>query len=120
MKHSSYLEYFLDMKNTFISGYNMSQPEKEIDKDFEKIFLDFLMESVKNNWSSFESSERDTYLLYEDELDKIWNKSKDELLGNMIANLSNKEYIKTSVNSNGELVYSISEKGAEYLRETNL
>ena len=42
MKHSSYLEYFLDMKNTFISGCNNTQIEKEIDKDFENIFLDFL------------------------------------------------------------------------------
>ena len=120
MKHSSYLEYFLDMKNTFILGCNNSQTEKEIDKDFEKIFLDFLMLSVKNNWSAFESSERSTYLLYDDELDEIWNKAKNEFLGNMIINLSDKELIKTSVNSNGELVYSVSEKGAEYLRQANL
>jgi hypothetical protein len=120
MKHSSYLEYFLDMKNTFISGYSNAQLEKEIDKDLEKIFLDFLMESIKNTWILFESNERDTYLLYEDELEEIWKKSTDELIGCILLNLSNKEYIKTSVNSNGELVYSVSEKGAEYLRETNL
>jgi hypothetical protein len=74
------------------------------------------MESIKNNWSAFESNERPTYLLYEEELDSIWKKSTDEMLGNMITTLSERGHIKTSVNSNGDLVYSVSEKGMNYLQ----
>jgi hypothetical protein len=119
MKHSSYVEYFLEMKKTFIEGCNLSQPEKEIDKDFEKVFLDFLLKEVKNNWSEFESNERDTYLLYEDQLDEVWKKSTNEMLGDIILKLSEKGHINTSINLSGDLVYCVSEKGMQFLNEIN-
>lgn len=118
MKYQSYMEYFLDLKNTFISGYQGVELEKEMDKDFEKIFLANLLRNVKKAWQDHEYCERDTYLLFEDELDQIWNMSKDEMLSDMLARLSDFGYIKTAVNANGDIVYSVSEEGLDYLHAT--
>ena len=115
MKYSTYLEYFLDLKNTFRSGYDHIEPEKEIDKDFEKSFLSNLLECVKKAWSDHEIMIRDTYLLTEEELETVWNSSKNELLDNTMIKLLEIGYIQTAVNKNGEIVYSITEDGREYI-----
>ena len=116
MTHSSYLEYFLDLKNTFKSGYEGVQPEKEMDKDFEKIFLSLLMQTAKQAWSDYELSIRETYLLSERELEKVWADTTTESTNTMLEKLSNMGYITTGVNVNGDIVYSISEDGQEYLQ----
>ena len=109
MTHSSYLEYFLDLKNTFQSGYEGVQPEKEMDKDFEKTFLSLLMETTKRAWSDYQLSIRETYRLSETELEKVWSDTTMESTNKMLEKLSNLGYITTGVNSNGDIVYSISE-----------
>lgn len=115
MNYETYMEYFLDLKNTFQSGYEGVQPEKEMDKDFEKTFLSNLLDKVKEAWYEYKSITRESYLLTEEELEHIWNSSKEEMLNNMLASLSDKGYINTGINSNGEIVYSISEDGKDYL-----
>lgn len=116
MTHSSYLEYFLDLKNTFKSGYEGVQPEKEMDKDFEKTFLSLLMQTTKRAWLDYELSIRETYLLSESELEKVWTDTTTESINIMLEKLSNMGYITTGVNVNGDIVYSISEDGQEYLQ----
>ena len=116
MTHSSYLEYFLDLKNTFKSGYEGIQPEKEMDKDFEKTFLSLLMQTTKQAWSDYELSIRETYLLSESELEKVWSETAQENTNRMLIKLSDLGYITTGVNANGDIVYSISEDGQEYLQ----
>jgi len=115
MTHSSYLEYFLDLKNTFKSGYNGVQPEKEMDKDFEKTFLSLLMETTKQAWLDHELLIRETYLLSESELEKVWSDTTQESVNSMLEKLSDLGFIKTSVNNKGEIVYSISEEGSKYI-----
>ena len=84
MTHSSYLEYFLELKNTFQSGYEGIQPEKEIDKDFEKAFLSLLMEATKIAWSDYEQFNRETYVLCESELEKVWEDATFESTNKML------------------------------------
>lgn len=120
MTHSSYLEYFLDLKNTFQSGYGGVQPEKEMDKDFEKTFLSLLMETAKRAWSDYELSIRETYLLSETELEKVWSDTTEETLSKTLEKLSDLGYITTGVNANGDIVYSVSEDGRDYLQNISI
>jgi len=115
MKHSDHLEYFLQLKNTFSKSSELTEKNKESDTEFEKVFLDNLLTCVISVWNQYELSNRDSYLLTEDELEKVWKNSKDELLNETIIKLSELNYIKTAVNENGEIVYSISELGRQYL-----
>lgn len=119
MTHSSYLEYFLELKSTFQSGYEGVQPEKEMDKDFEKTFLSLLMETTKQAWSEYELSMRETYLLSESELEKVWSDTIEDDLNKMLSKLSDLGYITTGINTNGDIVYSISEDGRDYLLNAN-
>jgi len=116
MNYSNYLEYFLDLKSTFKEGNNRVQPQKDLDDDFEKVFLANLLDKVRETWSDYECMSRDSYLLLEEELDRVWNASTEEMLNNMLARLSDIGYINTSVNRNGDIVYSVSEDGLEYLQ----
>ena len=116
MNYETYMEYFLDLKNTFQSGYEGVQPEKDMDKDFEKTFLSNLLDKVKEAWYEYKSITRDSYLLTEEELEHVWNSSKEEMLSGMLARLSDLGYVKTGVNKDGDIVYSVSEDGQEYLQ----
>ena len=115
MNFSNYLEYFLTLKNTFLESNKLIEADKQNDKEFEKVFLDNLLKCVTSAWKDYELSERDTYLLSEDELDSIWINSRDEILSATILKLSELGYIKMGVNENGEVVYSLSELGRRYI-----
>jgi len=117
MIHSSYLEYFLTMKNTFLEGSKVVDPDRDPDKEFEKIFLDNLLNCIINAWKDHESYTRDSYLLTEEELENVWNESKNEAINQMLFKLSELGYIKTGINENGEIVYSVSDLGREYLSQ---
>jgi hypothetical protein len=109
------MQYFLDLKNTFQSDYQGPEQKKEMDRDFEKIFLSNLLDKVKQAWEDHESSKRDTHLLSESELNMIWKISQKEIVDNTLNKLSDLGYINTGVNENGDIVYSISEDGMQYL-----
>ena len=74
------------------------------------------MSTVKIAWQEFKHLDRDTYLLTEDELDCTWKKSTDEVLEKSILKLSESGHIRTSINVEGKLVYSVTEYGLDYLK----
>jgi len=115
MTYSNYMEYFLDLKNTFQSDYRGPEQMKEMDKDFEKVFLSNLLDKVKQAWEDNESMKRDTHLLLESELEIVWKASQKEIVDNTLNKLSDLGYINTGVSENGDIVYSISEDGMQYL-----
>ena len=109
MKHTTYLNYFLDLKKVAL------EDSRDTDKDFQKIFFPKLLDKVKESWQDFETGERDSYMLTDSEIEKLWNDTTIELTSNMISRLTDFGYVKMGVNTKGEIVYSITEDGLEYI-----
>jgi len=112
-KHNSYEEYFLDMVKVFDESSEISQPNKQLDDDFRRIFMDKLIISIKKAWKEYEISQRDTYILTEDELEIVFTQSKEEVVANSLMKLSDLGLVQTGVNINGEITYSLTEKGKD-------
>lgn len=112
-KHINYESYFLDMMKIFEESSKMSQPNKQLDDDFRLIFMDKLIVSIKKAWKEYEISQRDTYILTEDELEIVFTQSKEEVVANSLMKLSDLGLVQTGVNINGEITYSLTELGKE-------
>ena len=112
-KHSSYEEYFLDLVKVFDESSEMSQPNKQLDDDFRRIFMDKLIVSIKKAWKEYEISQRDTYILTEEELEIVFTESKEEVVANSLMKLSDLGLVQTGININGEITYSLTEKGKD-------
>ena len=113
MKHSSYNEYFSEMKKVFNRTAPMRKESR--DKEFKKVFLSNLLEKIKINWTMFENGEKEDYMITDSEFEILWDESVMEVTSNMIQRLSDLGLINMGINSKGEMVYSISEEGVEYL-----
>ena len=112
-KHINYESYFLDMMKIFEESSKMSQPNKQLDDDFRLIFMDKLIVSIKKAWKEYEISQRDTYILTEDELEIVFTQSKEEVVANSLMKLSDLGLVQTGVNINGEITYSLTELGKD-------
>ena len=112
-KHINYESYFLDMMKIFEESSKMSQPNKQLDDDFRLIFMDKLIVSIKKAWKEYEISQRNTYILTEDELEIVFTQSKEEVVANSLMKLSDLGLVQTGVNINGEITYSLTELGKD-------
>jgi hypothetical protein len=107
MTHNSYMEYFSEMKKVLSKTIE--------DRDYKKYFLAELLETIKWNWDLYENEECSTYMLDEEQLSAVHETAKNNVVNETLCSLSDKGLISVSVNCNGELVYSITDEGLNYL-----
>jgi hypothetical protein len=113
MNHKSYIEYFSDLKKVFIE--NANKFGEDPGEEYYKILFNRLLEKVKSHWRAYSSCQLDNYMLSDEDIDTILKESKDEYIGDTLIRLSEKGFVKMSIGSDGEMLYSISEDGREYL-----
>lgn len=110
MKHQSYKMYVEDIVNLV--------PE-EIDMEFKKYLTESLMPIAENAWTDYFIGDRENYMLYDDELELAWQKAAIEQTQDCINRLIDLDLIRSGVNENGDIVYSVSEEGIEYLKNND-
>jgi hypothetical protein len=109
MKHKNYLEYLKNIIDLVPS---------DIDKPFIQALEEALLPIVKIRWADYEAEEIESYLLSEEDLADSWQKASFIITENALRNLSEFELIKMGVNEDGEIVYSATEKGLEYIKNS--
>ena len=115
MTHSSYQQYFSDLKSVIKLNMKESGFGPKIGKDFEKILMSQLLTEVKQAWKQYSKGNRSNYMLTEDELECLWEKSTQETVSESLSKLMDLNMIKMSINSKGEILYSATEDGLRYL-----
>jgi hypothetical protein len=109
MTHKSYDYYFSDIKKEI----------KDIkDKDFKKILFEYMLSAIKKAWHDHENFKRDTYLLYDSEMSDIFEAANMEHTSQMLSRLSEYGMVEVSINNKGEMVYSVSKAGLDYISKS--
>ena len=107
MNHESYLDYLKDIIDLVPS---------DVDKPFIQALQEALLPIVKMRWSDYEAGEIETYFLSEDDLANSWQKASFTITENTLRNLSEFGLIKMGVNEDGEIVYSATKEGLDYIK----
>jgi hypothetical protein len=115
MRHFNYKDYYLELVQAIDEGDSQLSEEKKLPFEFKNMFRNKLKSLTKKSWTEAESLERESYMLSDDELEKAWDDSMTEYTSSILRNLSDKELIEVSVREDGEIVYSLSEKGKQVL-----
>jgi hypothetical protein len=107
MEHENYLEYLKEIIDLVPS---------DVDTTFIQALQEALLPIVKMRWADYETGETETYFLSEDDLADSWQKASFTITENALRNLSEFGLIKMGVNEDGEIVYSATEEGLEYIK----
>ena len=107
MKHENYLEYLKEIIDLV--------PE-DVDLAFVNILQEALRPVVKERWKDYVIGKEDTYFLQEEELEDAWKKASMTMTENSLRNLSELGLIKMSIGKNGEVLYSATDEGLEFIK----
>jgi hypothetical protein len=110
MVYSSYKEYVTDI-------VDLVPPE--VDDQFKKYLTDSLLLIAEDAWTDYLTGDRENYTLYDDELEMAWQKASHQQTQDMINKLVDLDLVQTGINKDGDIVYSITEDGKEYLKNNN-
>jgi hypothetical protein len=115
MRHFNYKDYYLELFEAIDESDSLLSEEKKMPLEFKNLFRNRIKNLTKQSWKDAKNSERESYMLSDDELEKAWEDSMIEYTSNIVRNLSDKELIEMSIREDGEIVYSLSEKGKQAL-----
>lgn len=107
MNHTSYTDYLNEV---------VDLAPDNIDKSFKSIFYEKLLPVVEKYWTEYLVGNRDSYYLSEDDIELAWKDSFTDIIQNSLNNLSDMGFVNVSVKDNGDIVYSISDKGQDFLK----
>lgn len=107
MNHNSYTDYLKEI---------IDMVPEDVDVAFKDILQETLRPTVKKRWKDYQIGKSQSYLLSEEELEASWQKASITSTENSLRNLSELGLIKLSINEEGEIVYSITKEGLEYVK----
>ena len=107
MKYETYSQYLKEI---------IDLVPDDVDAAFIELLRIALLPIVKMRWEEYLIGKTETYYLTEDELETSWQTANMKLIENNLRNLSEFGLIKMGVNEDGEIVYSITEDGLEYVK----
>lgn len=107
MNYASYEEYVNDI---------VSMVPSDVDDNFSDILKQYLLPVAEKYWTECLIGQRENYMLTEEDIDQAWNNTTMQIVEMTITKLSDLGLVNTGVNNNGEIVYSISNEGEEYIK----
>lgn len=108
MKHQSYQEYVEAIINHLPA---------EMELDFVECYRQQLMQFAESRWTEYVSGKTSDYLLSNKDIDRLWKSAHEKSIENSLIKLAKLELVETKINAQGEIVYSVTDKGREYLSE---
>lgn len=94
----------------------LSYPQKD---RMDSRLLNYWTEEIKNfadeTWQKYIVGQRESYLFDEDEMKVLYEKAGLRYASDILNGLIDKEMIEVGVREDGELVYSLTDKGRDYV-----
>lgn len=100
---------------TIIEGELSLPKEERIDSKMLHYWCEEIQIFANETWEEYIIGERDSYLFSEGELRKLYENAGLKYASDILNGLVDKDMIKVGVSENGELVYSLTEKGKDYM-----
>lgn len=118
MIHNSYQEYYEDIITIYELSFALSNIDDN-DDVFQSAFRSNLLDKIKICWNEYETKQRDHYQLTEEELDTVLQNTTYDVAFKSLTKLSNLGLLEAFIKSNGEISYSLTEKGKQVANSLN-
>lgn len=114
-------DYALLLINTLLESQNEVGEEHKLDSAMLKNLFKRIHEYANFSWEEYIKGGRESYLFTEDEMEMIFDIAIRDTTDELIEGLVEKEMVSiAAVNENGELLYSLTEKGEKYAEQNKL
>lgn len=94
----------------------LSYPRKD---RMDSRLLNYWLEEIKNfadkTWHEYITGKRESYLFDEEEMRELYEKAGLRYASDILNGLIDKEMVQVGVSENGEFVYSLTDKGKNYV-----
>ena len=101
--HDQYLDEMMEMLH-------------DLEPDFKRLMRQFLEPVVEGYWTQYIVGDRPSYMITEEDFDSAYQHASTETMQESLNVLSDVGLVNVSFNSNGEIVYSVSQAGKDFLR----
>ena len=108
-------EYTDNIINTIIESEELETPDVLLDH-----LQEYILEECEQKYNNYILGKEETFILTDTEFEQLYKKASLKYIGDILDNLVDKDVVKTSVNENGDILYSLTEQGkhmVEYLNE---
>lgn len=97
-----------------------TETEVSFDERMDPVLLEYWCEEIREyadvTWNDYIIGKRDSFKFDEDEVRKLYEKAGMRLAADILDSLVDKEMVQVGVRNDGELVYSLTEKGKDYVQ----
>lgn len=100
--------------NTIVESELEIAKEERIDSTLMHYWCDEIDKFAKKTWQEYIIGERDTYVFSDVEFRDLFNNAGLRYASDILDGLVDEEMIQVGVRGDGELVYSLTEKGKDY------
>jgi len=108
-------EYTDSIINIIIESEELETPDVLLDH-----LREYILEECEQKYNNYILGKEETFILTDIEFEQLYKKASLKYIGDILDNLVDKDVVKTSVNENGDILYSLTEQGkhmVEYLNE---
>jgi hypothetical protein len=108
-------DYAKILINIIVDG-ELDLPKGErMDSKLLQYWSDEIGKFADETWRKYLTGERETYLFDEDEMYRLYENAGMRYASDILNGLVDKEMVQVGVREGGELVYSLTEKGKDYV-----
>lgn len=114
-------DYALLLINTLLESQNEVDDRDKLDSNMLKNLFTRIHEHANASWEEYIKGNRETYLFADNEMEAIFEIAIQDTTADLLEGLIERDMVAISaVNENGELLYSLTEKGEEYAKQNKL
>lgn len=108
-------DYARVMINTIVEGESSLPEEERIDVKLLQYWCDEIAIFADKTWNAYIIGERETYIFDDVEFRQLFDNAGLRYASDILNGLVDKDMIQVGVREDGELVYSLTEKGKDHI-----
>lgn len=108
-------DYARVMINTIVEGESSLPEEERIDVKLLQYWCDEIAIFADKTWNAYIIGERETYIFNDVEFRQLFDNAGLRYASDILNGLVDKDMIQVGVREDGELVYSLTEKGKDHI-----
>lgn len=103
--------------NTIFEGELSLSEDMRMDSKLLQYWSDEIMTHADKTWQEYIIGERETYIFYDEEFRQLFENAGLRYASDILNGLVDKDMVQVGVREDGELVYSLTEKGKDHIDE---
>jgi hypothetical protein len=109
-------DYAQMLMNTIIEGESTLPQSQRMDNRLLEYWFEEIRMFADETWLKYITGKRESYLFDDEEFKKLFEDAGMRYASDILNGLIDKELVQVGVREDGELVYSMTDKGREYVK----